>query len=520
MKRRLLAALVTVIMILSVTPYSLAVGSKELKTPEGYNENDYVKMVSFLEITDDNGVKNGEKLSVSFDPDDPDTWGKYTEWDETGEPIEFPIFLWTEIGGEMRIVKIECNGYDLFGEFDFSNCVHLESVNLGHNSGITGLSSKGCTNLKSLRCHYNRIEEIDVSENTELEELWIVDNAITSIDVSHNPMLKALYMGYNNIDAIDVSQNPELEELDLPCCFVSELDLSNNPELLFLNVYDNFFTSIDVSNNAKLESIDIGSHHLPNGDGGNKLSEIDISSNPLLTALYVEYNAISEIDVSMNPHLSTLNVSGNLLESLDVSNNPELYYLVCSDCGLASIDVTNNPELTQFDCSINLLTEIDVSGNPMLWEFNCLGNKFDYIDMTNNPRLMLDELKTEGNGKVSCYLWEVMVGYGQCVWAYPDRGSKLEGWYNAADEWLIDYENIPVYGNEGGVMTAKFVDCIMGDANLDGNVNLVDALIALRCAMDLVYLPPTLFNMADMNGDGVVTAEDVLLIMRTAMGLT
>ena len=45
--------------------------------PEGYNAHDYDKCAAFLEQTDDDGVKNGEKLNPDYDVNDPDTWGTY-----------------------------------------------------------------------------------------------------------------------------------------------------------------------------------------------------------------------------------------------------------------------------------------------------------------------------------------------------------------------------------------------------------------------------------------------------------
>ncbi|MGN0785843.1 MAG: hypothetical protein ACI4OB_00375 [Christensenellales bacterium] len=48
------------------------------------DEHDYNAVRSFLEIADENGVKNGEKLSAEnglvYDPDDPGTWSEYKEY--------------------------------------------------------------------------------------------------------------------------------------------------------------------------------------------------------------------------------------------------------------------------------------------------------------------------------------------------------------------------------------------------------------------------------------------------------
>ena len=43
-------------------------------TPDGYNDHDYQKMVALFEQTDENSVRNGEKLSEDYDPTDSETY--------------------------------------------------------------------------------------------------------------------------------------------------------------------------------------------------------------------------------------------------------------------------------------------------------------------------------------------------------------------------------------------------------------------------------------------------------------
>ena len=59
-----------------------------------------------------------------------------------------------------------------------------------------------------------------------------------------------------------------------------------------------------------------------------------------------------------------------------------------------------------------------------------------------------------------------------------------------------------------------------GDVNNNGEVDLVDALLALRYSMGITYLNGFAIEAADMDGDGSVTAGDVLMIMRTALGIS
>jgi hypothetical protein len=58
-----------------------------------------------------------------------------------------------------------------------------------------------------------------------------------------------------------------------------------------------------------------------------------------------------------------------------------------------------------------------------------------------------------------------------------------------------------------------------GDVNRDGNVQIDDALLAMRYAMGLIDLTPEQLELAEMDGDGTVTISDALIIMRMAMGL-
>lgn len=60
-----------------------------------------------------------------------------------------------------------------------------------------------------------------------------------------------------------------------------------------------------------------------------------------------------------------------------------------------------------------------------------------------------------------------------------------------------------------------------GDANGDGTVNAVDALVAIRYVLGVSTesLTPEQIAAADFNGDGAVNAVDTLLIMRFSLGL-
>ena len=157
---RAAALIAALFFVFTVLPLSAALSSvaAHRTAPAGYNEHDYAECVAFLEQTDPTGIKNGEKLSASYDPDDPATWGTYAGYSdpETGVWTEAgPRFAWAPCGDELRIVSIDV-------------CDHEWS----YERFLTGsLDVSDCTSLEVLCCGWNGLSELDISNNTALTSL-------------------------------------------------------------------------------------------------------------------------------------------------------------------------------------------------------------------------------------------------------------------------------------------------------------------------------------------------------------
>ncbi|MBQ4429463.1 MAG: leucine-rich repeat domain-containing protein [Clostridia bacterium] len=190
--------------------------------PEGYNAHDYEKCVNFLEQTDENGVKNGDKLSDNYDPNDPASWGN--------------CFRWTTVNSEQRIHKIYADVRQLYGSLDVSGCTELTELYCTNNS-ITELNVSGCTELTELYCTYNDITELDVTHNTALSVLNCGFNNLIELDVTHNTALTELYCYANSLIELDLAHNAALEWLSCDGNSFTELDLSNNPLLGYDHIY-------------------------------------------------------------------------------------------------------------------------------------------------------------------------------------------------------------------------------------------------------------------------------------------
>ena len=276
-------ALVAAMLLLSLPASLLAEPART--APEGYNEHDYSKCVSFLEIEDEDGVKNGTKLNPDYDPDDPGTWLAETEW---GEEIGF---FFDEIEGEFRLTQVRCYDLGLVGTIDFEDCTELVRLYCGENM-LDGVIVLGCTSLEILIPWCNEdLTELDVTQCPALRYLQCEDCSITELDLSNNPALTDLYVVFNPLGELDISQCSNLQNLDCMACGLTELDVSNNP---------------------------------------------------LLESLYADWNHISELDISNNQLLIYLGCDGTDLTELDTSANPELRYVTCADTNCTAFDFSGN----------------------------------------------------------------------------------------------------------------------------------------------------------------------------------
>ena len=225
------------------------------------------------------------------------------------------------------------------------NIIGVEVLNLSDKNiyDLTGIG--GFTALKNLYLLRNKITEIDVSKNLNLENLSIGRNYLTEIDVSKNINLRDLSLGDNLLTDIDVSKNSNLEVLSLgsPPEPISEnlnriqnLDLSNNNKLIRLGLSNNNIKgTIETSNLSELMTLVV--------DGNFYLDNLDLSKNTKLEWLQVGYNSS--------------------LHTIDISNQSILKYfsIRASSQSLVGLDISNNNELIIFDATFSSLDCIKVS---------------------------------------------------------------------------------------------------------------------------------------------------------------
>ena len=248
--------------------------------------------------------------------------------------------------------------------------------------------------LTFLKCDYNSLELLDVSENTALTFLKCDSNQLTTLDVSANTALTYLYCHSNQLTTLDVSANTALTTLSCSSNSLTKLDVRQNTELMNLSCSSNSLTSLDVSRNTALTGLWCES---------NQLTELNVSANTALTQLHCGSNQLTELDVRQNTALTGLWCYDNQLTELDISRNTALTYLHCGSNQLTSLDVRANTALTYLHCGSNQLTSLDVRANTALTDLHCGSNQLTSLDVSANTALTWLSCKDNPGDGVSSF---------------------------------------------------------------------------------------------------------------------
>ncbi|WP_318543938.1 leucine-rich repeat domain-containing protein [Marixanthotalea marina] len=169
---------------------------------------------------------------------------------------------------------------------DVSNNINLELLDLSANNLV---SVEGVTNLKKLKTlnlSFNYLEEISIN-NPLLKILHISHNDLTSINITDAINLKNLLLTTNKLQNLDVSANLNLETLLVSDNQLESINLTENSSLTHLYITSNLLTNLDVSSNINLVDLKV--------DRNPNLSCIKINSGhniPMVSlAAYQELNA-------------------------------------------------------------------------------------------------------------------------------------------------------------------------------------------------------------------------------------
>ena len=176
--------------------------------------------------------------------------------EKAGKDISIPAKI-----GDTKVWRIYLADpyYSKIDSLDVSKVKDLESFYLKLFGG--GSASK----LKELDFSKNKkLKSILVSETNTLNRITFNNNCediyleSTSVKKINTKLLKNLrdFSYYNGpLEELDISNNPNLEYIRIGNTHLKGLDFSNNPNLEYIRIRDSNIKSLDVSKNPKLKHI-------------------------------------------------------------------------------------------------------------------------------------------------------------------------------------------------------------------------------------------------------------------------
>ena len=217
---------------------------------------------------------------------------------------------------------------------DLSSNINLQNLNFDNNT-IATLNLGSISKLESIEGRYNQLSSIDLSQNPNLTFINLRNNLFTAINVANNPLLETINLrACANLTSIDISNNTNVKNLFFQDTHLNGLDVSNNSLLEVIVIERVNFNSIDVSHLSALTQLRIAD---------NSFTTLDVSNNPALVRLECENNNLTYLNVKNGNNVNMSN--GNFV----ATGNPSLICITVDDATWSTNNWTNIDNTASFN---------------------------------------------------------------------------------------------------------------------------------------------------------------------------
>ena len=291
--------------------------------------------------------------------------------------------------------EFRCKG--LFENIDFSNNIEIENIYiLSHTLKSIDISS--CTALKKLYC-LGLYETIDLSKNSNIDSLTLIAKGLSSLNLDELLNLKYLNLALYSMNSdLNLSKNHILEKfiirdttyyhsndsIDYNSSFNSSFNanITSLSSLKLIEYKINVINKFNIYDCQNLEYIsDLGSYHT------NSLkapSELTVKNCPSLKNIYYKSKRLTSVDISECFNLDTLDVKFNNLTSIKIDNYPKFFD--CSYNELTTLDISST-KIKELRCTDNLLQSLNTDGCSNLDVINCMNNRISSLTVNKLSRL-------------------------------------------------------------------------------------------------------------------------------------
>ena len=210
----------------------------------------------------------------------------YIDWGN-GNPVSDGIesydglSFWGTPSGQVKIYGSGITYFEAPGKFNEDKT--------DKPNAITAIDLTNATDLAELYINTNKLTTIDLSKNTKLTTIELSNNELTAIDLTALTNLASLTATDNKLTAIDLSANAAITKVVLSNNQLQTLDLSNNPLAKTVTVMNNQLTSVNIgANTASKQTFQFG---------GNKLTSFSLMEATDISGAYVRLrdNELTEL---------------------------------------------------------------------------------------------------------------------------------------------------------------------------------------------------------------------------------
>ena len=154
-----------------------------------------------------------------------------------------------------KLNLLDDSNYSKLKRLDFSKNKKLRTVGVNRTKALEEIVfNESC---ETVILFNTSIKKIDLKPIKKLEYFDYFNGPLESIDLSNNTNLDQVRMKNTNVKTVDIKMLKKLKYFIYQGGPLEEIDISNNPELETVKVFDSNVKVLDVSNNPKLKRIEV-----------------------------------------------------------------------------------------------------------------------------------------------------------------------------------------------------------------------------------------------------------------------
>ena len=154
-----------------------------------------------------------------------------------------------------KLNLLDDSNYSKLKRLDFSKNKKLRTVGVNRTKALEEIVfNESC---ETVILFNTSIKKIDLKPIKKLEYFDYFNGPLESIDLSNNTNLDQVRMKNTNVKTVDIKTLKKLKYFIYQGGPLEEIDISNNPELETVKVFDSNVKVLDVSNNPKLKRIEV-----------------------------------------------------------------------------------------------------------------------------------------------------------------------------------------------------------------------------------------------------------------------